>query len=100
MRKNGVFDYESAQLTGYYAVDMTMVCIHTERMKGKIVDTIWFNDEYWQDIKAWVKSHGAKYTTDNFEFDFDGVKLKKQLFQGPKEMEVTYFKESLEPNKK
>lgn len=100
-KKKGAFDFHQAEPTGTFIVDSIMTLIYSNRMAMRALDTLWLNEKYWNEFKDWVRSNDETIDFNLTELDFDGVKIKKQLFpDGSKPIINTYFNETLElPNR-
>lgn len=84
------FDFSKQPSTGNYTIDMIMASIHFYRQKKRPLDTIYLNKKHWREFKEYMASFGEQYASD-FDYDFDGVKLKLQMIEGTEEVVFTFF---------
>lgn len=85
------FDFENALLTGNLAVDSVMSCIAFYRKKQRAIDTIWLCDDYYTLFFLWAKKNDPSID-ETIELFFDGVAIKKQLFESTDYLYPTFFK--------
>lgn len=93
IKKKGPVNIEKLERTGIYTIDMIMTSIYFYRKKMRNIDTIYLNTYHWSQFDSWARKNAPENIAelDEINFDFDGVKIKKNPLRMNEEISFTFY---------